>query len=70
MAKKKAHWMAEAFGNAHGQFKSKAKKAGKSTAEYAREEAHAPGKLGKQARLAEMGSRFGGKKHRAKRRRG
>jgi len=29
-------WMAEAFKNAHGQFKRKAKKAGKSTREYAK----------------------------------
>lgn len=49
MAKK--HWMADAFKNSHGQFKAKAQKAGKSTEEYAREKAHAPGKLGRQARL-------------------
>lgn len=35
-----------------GAFSSKAKKAGESTAEYAKEKASAPGKLGKQARLA------------------
>jgi hypothetical protein len=53
MAKRK--WMKEAFANSHGQFKAKAKAAGKSTAEFAREKAHAPGRLGKQARLAEVG---------------
>jgi hypothetical protein len=35
-----------------GQFKAKAKRAGKSTAQFAQQEATAPGKLGKQARLA------------------
>lgn len=53
MAKRK--WMKEAFAGSHGQFKAKAKAAGKSTAEFAREKAHAPGRLGKQARLAEVG---------------
>lgn len=52
MAKK---WMAKAFENSHGQFKAKAEKAGESTHEFAEEKAHAPGKLGKQARLAEAG---------------
>lgn len=36
-----------------GSFSAKAKAAGKSTAEYAREKEDAPGVLGKQARLAE-----------------
>ena len=49
------HWMAKAFANAHGQFKAKAKAAGESTAEYANEKKNAPGKLGKQARLARAG---------------
>jgi hypothetical protein len=53
MAKK--HWMKEAFAGSHGQFKAKAEKAGKSTAAFAKEKASAPGKLGKQARLAEVG---------------
>jgi hypothetical protein len=53
MAKHK--WMKEAFANSHGQFKAKAKAAGKSTAEYASEKADAPGLLGKQARLAKVG---------------
>lgn len=54
MAKSK-HWMKKAFANSHGQFKAKAEKAGKSTAEFAKEKAGAPGKLGKEARLAEVG---------------
>lgn len=53
MAKK--HWMKKAFANAHGQFKEKAEAAGKSTREYAAEKAGDPGKLGKEARLAEAG---------------
>lgn len=53
MAKKK--WMKEAFANAHGQFKEKADKAGKSTKEFAKEHEHDSGKAGKQARLAEAG---------------
>ena len=52
-AKKKGKWIAGATKNAHGQFAAKAKAAGKTTAEYAEEKAHAPGLLGKQARLAE-----------------
>lgn len=35
-----------------GLFTRKAKAAGKSVGEYAREEKHAPGKLGKEARFA------------------
>ena len=54
MAKSKK-WMSKAFSNSHGQFKAKAEKAGKSTAAFAREKENAPGKLGKQARLAEAG---------------
>lgn len=45
-------WIKKATKNAHGQFAAKAKAAGKSTREYAREKADAPGRLGKQARLA------------------
>jgi hypothetical protein len=48
-------WMQEAFAGAHGQFKAKAKAAGMSTAAYANKEAGAPGRLGKQARLAKVG---------------
>jgi hypothetical protein len=48
-----AKWIANATKNAHGQFREKAEKAGKSTAEFAREHEHDKGKTGKQARLAE-----------------
>jgi phage tail tape-measure protein len=53
MAKRK--WMAEAFANSHGQFRAKARAAGKSTAAFAKQKERAPGKLGRQARLAEVG---------------
>lgn len=49
------NWMKKAFSNAHGQFSAKAKAAGKSTAAFAAENAHAPGKIGRQARLALVG---------------
>ena len=55
MAEKKKHWMKAAFADSHGQFKAKAEKAGKSTAEFAKEHEHSKGLLGKQARLAEVG---------------
>ena len=45
------HWMKKAFANSHGQFKAKAQAAGEGTEEYARKEAHAPGRTGRQARL-------------------
>lgn len=45
-------WIAGATANAHGQFRDKAKRAGMSTQAYAEKESDAPGKLGKQARLA------------------
>lgn len=50
MAKHK--FIKAATANAHGQFRAKAERAGMSTAAYANEKADAPGKLGKQARLA------------------
>ena len=50
MAKK---WIAKATENAHGQFRRKAEAAGESTREFAKQEEHASGKTGKQARLAE-----------------
>ena len=50
MAKK---WIAGATRNAHGQFAAKAKAAGKTTAEFAREHEHDKSKLGQEARLAE-----------------
>lgn len=46
-----------------GAFKAKAKKAGKSVAEYAKEKASAPGRLGKQARLAQTLRRLGKHRH-------
>ena len=47
-----------------GAFKAKAEAAGETTREFAAEKADAPGKLGKQARLAEtlMGMHHGGSK--------
>lgn len=47
------HWIDNATSNSHGQFAAKAKSAGMSTAAFAKKEDGAPGKLGKQARLAE-----------------
>lgn len=48
-----ANWIAGATSHARGQFAAKAKRAGKSTAAFARSKEHAPGKLGREARLAE-----------------
>ncbi len=46
-----ANWIKK--GDKHpGLFKEKAEKAGMTTREYAAKEAHAPGKLGKEARFA------------------
>ena len=55
------HWMEKAFANSHGQFKAKAKRAGKSTAEMAEN----PGKgastqTKRQANLAQLGAKYGG----------
>ncbi len=50
MAKK--DWIKKAVAGGKGAFKAKADAAGKSTAEFAAEKADAPGKLGKEARLA------------------
>lgn len=47
-----ANFIAKATANSHGQFKAKAQKAGMSTADFASKMASAPGRLGKQARLA------------------
>ena len=57
-----AHWMEKAFSKNRGKFSSKAKRAGKSTKAMAREDAHKPGVLGKEARLAKIGMKFGGKR--------
>lgn len=51
------HFMAKAFKNSHGQFKAEAKAHGESTRQYAEQEQHAKGKLGKRARLALVGMR-------------
>lgn len=53
MADKPHKFIKKATANAHGQFRAKAEAAGKTTREFAAEKADAPGKLGKQARLAE-----------------
>lgn len=49
---KSRKWIAKATANAHGQFAAKAKRAGKTTREFANEHAGDSGKTGKQARLA------------------
>lgn len=51
MAKK--GFISKATSNSHGQFRAKAEKAGETTRQFAKEHEHSPGKLGKQARLAE-----------------
>jgi hypothetical protein len=62
MAEKK--WMQHAVKPSHkGKFTAKAEAAGKSVAEYAKEKEHAPGALGKEARLAEV---FEGEAHKEK----
>lgn len=68
MAKSKK-WIAKATANAHGQFAAKAKRAGKTTREFAAEHASDSGKTGKQARLAEtlMGMKHGKSKTRSER---
>lgn len=45
-----------------GAFSAKAKRAGETTSQYAKEKAHAPGKLGKEARLAQTLSKMRHKK--------
>lgn len=55
-------WIQQATSNSHGQFAAKAKKAGMSTAAFAKKESGASGKLGKQARLAETLSKMRKKK--------
>jgi hypothetical protein len=57
-----AHWMEKAFANSHGQFKAKAKAAGKSTAEMASNPGkNASTKTKRQANLAKIGARYGGR---------
>jgi len=56
------NWIKDAVGDNKGKFSAKAKKAGKSTAEYASEKADASGALGKEARLAQTLSKMRKKK--------
>jgi len=49
--KKRGGWIAGAI-RKPGALRKAAAKAGKSTAEFAREHAHSPGKLGRRSRLA------------------
>jgi hypothetical protein len=46
-------WIKSAVEGGKGKFAAKAKAAGETTREYAREKANAPGTLGKEARLAQ-----------------
>lgn len=56
------NWMAAAFANSHGQFKAKAKAAGKSTAEMAAHPGkNASTKTKRQANLAKIGAKYGGR---------
>lgn len=56
------HWMQSAFSNAHGQFKAKAKAHGESTAEFAANPGkNASTKTKRQANLAKLGAKYGGK---------
>lgn len=48
-----SNWIEKATEKNSGKFAAKAKKAGESTAEFAKEKEHAKGKLGKEARAAE-----------------
>ncbi len=48
----KHKFIKKATANAHGQFRRKAEAAGETTREFAKEKEGAPGKLGKEARLA------------------
>lgn len=48
-----ANWIKKGASKHPGLFKEKAERAGKTTKEFAAEKAHAPGKLGKEARFAE-----------------
>ena len=56
-----AHWMEKAFANSHGQFKAKAKAAGKSTAAMAAHPGkNASTKTKRQANLPKIGAKYGG----------
>ena len=56
------NWIQKATAGGKGKFAAKAAAAGKSTAAFAKEKAHAPGKLGKEARLAQTLSKMRHKK--------
>jgi len=57
-----ANWMKDAVKPSRkGVFKAKAERAGMSTAAYAAKERNAPGKLGKEARLAQTFAKARGK---------
>ncbi len=57
-----AHWMERAFANSHGQFRAKAKAAGKTTAEMAENPgAGTSTKTKRQANLAKIGAKYGGR---------
>ena len=57
-----AHWMEKAFANSHGQFKAKAKAKGESTAELAANPGkNASTKTKRQANLAKIGMKYGGR---------
>ena len=59
---KDGHWMEKAFSHSHGQFKAKAKAAGKSTAAMAAHPGkNASTKTKRQANLAKLGAKYGGR---------
>ena len=63
---KKSKWIKKAVPESHkGLFGEKAKRAGMSTAAYAEKEKDAPGKLGKEARLAQNFESMARKKKRS-----
>ena len=65
MEKKKKNWIKSAIPKSHeGKFSAKAERAGESTQEFAKKHEDAPGKLGKEARLAETLMKMGHKKRR------
>lgn len=58
-----ANWIKKGASKHPGLFKEKAERAGKTTKEYAKEKAGAPGKLGKEARFAENAMSVQPKRH-------
>lgn len=66
-AKKANRWMQRAVPKSRrGVFTRKAERAGMSTQAYARKKEHAPGELGREARLALIFKREAGKRHHKK----